>query len=100
MIRYRLSYGRIEKRNVTRETDKSIWYDEPPWYGSDRSPRNTMCRKDAGGVEWFDTFEEAKNVHVQNKMKKLEAAKREVDRARSELETAKQIIGKTENETK
>jgi len=75
----------IEGYEVTRETDKSVWYTTKDYVGN---PYETCERKEG---KWFDTAQEAKDVLVERLQRKVDIAKRRLQHARSELGMAKSI---------
>ena len=85
---YRIDcFRHIEKREILRETAKTVIFEEESW-GEIRE-RKELKRSDYHS--WHNTWEEAKNFLVSKARSKLEYAKRDLDRARSNLQKIERL---------
>jgi hypothetical protein len=80
MIMYRTNSGKIEAREVIRETGKTVIL--PPGCGRQEERRESKC---SGYQNWHYSWEEAKQFLVAEAEQEVETIRGRLERAKSKL---------------
>ena len=84
----RLYQPEIKKIEVTRFTEKTVWFDDISWNDT------SIERREAISTEyhkWFHSFVAAKNWIIQLTDRRMDAANKKVLEARAEIERVKNL---------
>lgn len=90
MIMYKTGGYRfpIEKVEITRKTDKSVWYMSETYHGKQKEHRELLM---SSYYQWFESFDEAKDYLVSNLESIIEALNGRVSVATAELGRVKEL---------
>ncbi len=82
MDKYKVSYGRIEKLNVFKETDKTVFYkDEAKTFDGKIKTYENSIRKISGYHRIFDTWVEAHEHLQKHTLDQIDNLKEQLSRA-------------------
>lgn len=90
MNKYRISPYRleIEKVEIEKETDKTLWVKEKNSHGKEYI---SQCRKDSSWHKYFDTFEDAKQYLIEKNIKEFENLNEKIENNRKEYSEIKKL---------